>query len=376
MDFDIQIFHSVMEIGPTAWDQLGKGQPFTSSRWYCFGEAVFSDCSPTYVTLSQGNEPLAGSVFWVKRQEWLPIGSSIARFGAEELLRRRPLLMCAAPLACTPGWFLPESSLRAAAVKTISETALEIGAKHRASFVSFSYIPEADVQQGGWPEDFSAISFTDEDTCLEISWPDFDSYLMHLAKSTRRNHRLHAKQADEMGVVVTAHSTVTDIDRAIPLIWNVERFHRAGRRPWTRSVLENAHLVDSTWITAHIGERLVGCCLVIGDGPARIATLLGLDYSVPQYIYVYYQIIYAAIRSAIEQGAEKLYGGGGAYELKRRLGFRVLPNDYLVVAAAGKSFRWIERKLAKWAGLQNAGEKAANATIDPDRVTEDAPDGY
>jgi predicted N-acyltransferase len=372
MDFDIQITHSVMETGQAAWDHLSSGHPFASFRWYRFGETVLSDCSPTYVTLSHDHEPVARGAFWLKRQEWLPIASTAVRYGADQLLRRWPLLMCAAPLASAPGLVLPESLLRGTALKTIADVGLDLGVKNRASFVLFSYTKENEVHQVGWPEAFSAISFSDEETSLEITWPDFESYLKHLAKSTRRNHRLHCKQADGMGVVVSTHSSVSDVNRATALIQNVERYHHMGRRPWTRAMLENAHLVDSIWITAHIGGRLVGCCSVIGDGDTQIATLLGLDYSIQQYIYVYYQIMYAAVQSAIERGAKVLYGGGGAYELKRRLGFRVLPNDYLMIAATRKSFQWIERKAIKWAGLQ----KTADWVDSPDRATDSNSDGF
>jgi predicted N-acyltransferase len=372
MDFDIQINHSVTEIGQAAWDHLSGGRPFASFRWYRFGEAALSDCSPTYITLSHDHEPVARGAFWLKRQEWLPIASTAVRYGADQLLRRWPLLMCAAPLASAPGLVLPESPLREDALKTIADVGLELGMKYRASFVFFSYTQENEVQQSGWPEVFSAISFSDEETSLEITWPDFESYLKHLAKSTRRNHRLHCKQADEMGVVVSAHPSVSDLDRAITLIQNVEQYHHMGRRPWTRAMLENAHLVDSTWITAHIGDRLVGCCSVIGDGDTQIATLLGLDYSIQQYIYVYYQIMYAAVQSAIERGAKVLYGGGGAYELKRRLGFRTLPNDYLMIAATRKSFRWIERKATKWASSQKTSDRADGL----ERATDNNKDGF
>ena len=58
-------------------------------------------------------------------------------------------------------------------------------------------------------------------------------------------------------------------------------------------------------------------------------------------MYVYYQIIYAAIRYSIESGAKLLMGGGGAYELKRRLGFSKLPDDYMMVAANGQLLGWL-----------------------------------
>ena len=85
--------------------------------------------------------------------------------------------------------------------------------------------------------------YPDEETSLDIIWPDFDSYIKHLAKSTRRNVRLHGIKADELGVVVTAHSGPVDIDQALTLIYNVDTYHRVGHRPWTKAILENASMV-------------------------------------------------------------------------------------------------------------------------------------
>ena len=199
---------------------------------------------------------------------------------------------------------------------------------------------------------------------MDISWPDFESYLKHLAKSTRRNFRLHCKQANDLAIAITVQPSVSDIDKALTLIQNVETYHRVGHRPWARAMLENAHMVDSLWISARIGDRLVGCCSLIGDGDAQNATLLGLDYSFSQSIYVYYQLIYAAIRCTIERGCKILYGGGGAYELKRRLGFKTLPDDYLVVAATGQMFGWLLRSSARLIESQKMNPEGQG---DPDK---------
>jgi predicted N-acyltransferase len=344
MVFSIQVARSVTEISRTVWDELSGDRPFTSYQWYYFGEKALFDCSPVYILLSQNDKPVARASFWFKHQEWLPIASPILRFGAEKLLQRYPLMMCATPLVCVPALVLPDSSARPEALRTIAETAMELGKKENASFSFFSYLSIGEIQQAGWPRDYSAITFSDAETSLEIAWPDFESYLRHLAKSTRRNHKLHSMRATELGVTVASRAAIADFERAIKLIENVEQYHRVGHRPWTRAFLENIGLADDfTWITAHIGDRLVGCCAIVGERGAQIATLLGLDYSIPDFTYIYYQIIYAAIRSAIEHGAKILYGGGGAYEFKRRLGFRMLPDDYLEITALKKPLRGLLR---------------------------------
>jgi hypothetical protein len=73
VDFDIQIVHGVEKVGQAAWDRLGRGQPFTSYRWYRFGEAVMDDSMPVYIILAQNGEPVARATSWVIRNEPQPI---------------------------------------------------------------------------------------------------------------------------------------------------------------------------------------------------------------------------------------------------------------------------------------------------------------
>lgn len=366
MDFDIQVAHSVKEVGEDTWNQLSGARPLSSFRWYRFGEAVLEECPPTYITLSRGAEPVARATFWLKRREWLPLTSQVVRSGAEQLLYRWPLFSCETPLVSISGLVLPEGSTRTAALETIVHTAEAIGKAEHASFTLFGYIHPQDALGEGWSKAFSPIFYPDEETSLDIIWPDFEGYIKHLAKSTRRNYKLHGKKADELAVEITAHSGPLDIDQALTLIHNVDTYHHVGHRPWTKAILENANLVDSRWIAARVGDRLVGCCSVIGDGSVQIATLLGLDYSFPEFMYVYYQIIYAAVRQAIESGAKLLIGGGGAYELKRRLGFSKLPDDYMMVAASRHWLQWPLRAAARLIGSQNADIEVQSDPEDPD----------
>jgi hypothetical protein len=347
MNFDVQLAHSVTEIGQPAWDRLNAGRPFSSYRWYQFGEAVLSDCHPTYILLACDGQAVAQASFWLKHREWLPFSSTLLLYGAERMLQKRPLFMCAAPLASAPALVLPEPPLREAALETIARLALQLGREQKASLTFFGYTPTPIAQEKSWPDRYSPVSLSNTDTSLEIAWPDFDSYLKHLAQSTRRNVRLHDKQAAEMGVVVSTQSEVPDPGRAFELIQAVESHHHMSHRPWTRSVLENVRLVDSTWVAARIGNKLVGCCLLVGDGHVQSATLLGLDYSIPQSIYIYYQVMYAAVRYAIESKASVLYGGDGAYEFKRRLGFRKLPEDYMLIATDNLLLRFLIRSMAR-----------------------------
>lgn len=343
MSFDLQIANSVKEIGQEAWDRLGEGLPFTSYRWYCFGETVLTGDKPVHLVLSRQGRPLARASFWLRSKEPLPISSPRMRRFTGAVLRRWPLFMCQIPLASAPALLLPAPPLRDEALETIAQAAYDLARQYKASFLVCSYLERHEAAWAGWPDTFTPVEVPGPGTRLVVRWPDFESYLKDLSKSARKDYRRHRNRAKDMGVVVAAHQMVTDVDQAMVLIRNVERHHGSQPNPWARSVLEQANMVEATWLTAKIEDRLVGCGLLLGEGGVRFLALLGLDYEVR---YAYFQLVYAAIRSAIEQGVKILRGGGGAYQIKQRLGFEVEGNNHLVFVGRGPFLQRLGRRLS------------------------------
>ena len=351
VNFDIQVVHSVKEAGQKAWDRLGKGRPFTSYRWYRFGETVLTDSTPVYIILSQGGEAVARGTFLLKRQEPVPASSKAIRRLIKMLLRRWPLLVCRSPLASTSGLILPDPPLRDAALKIIAQIAQEEARRYQASFLVFDYLERQQTEWAGWPDVFAPATIPDPGTHLAIAWTDFESYLKHLRKSVRKDYRRHHNRAADLGIVVRRHPAVTNPNEATLLIRNVEKHHDSAPNPWVRMILENASMVDATWLTAEMANRLVGCGLLLGDGDVRFLALLGLDYSVQ---YAYFQLVYAAIRCAIEEGIQVLWGGSGAYKMKQRMGFQLESNDYVVFAGRGP----LSRRLGHWVAKAEASRDA------------------
>src|SRR5512145_3371150 len=104
---DIQVAHRVGEIGQEQWDAVSQQHPFTSYRWYRFGETVLFDDTPTYVTLSWDGRPTARATFWLTRKEPLPIKSNRLRSLAQQAFYHSPLFFCRTPVAKTWGLILP-----------------------------------------------------------------------------------------------------------------------------------------------------------------------------------------------------------------------------------------------------------------------------
>jgi len=343
MSFEVQIAHSVEEIGQAEWNRLGNGRPFAIYRWYRFGEAVLSACTPIYIILADKGEAIARATFWLKRQEPLPVSSRPIRLLMEALIRRWPLLMCQVPLTSLSGLILPDPPLRAAALKSIVQVAQEQARKHQASFLIFSYLEQDETEWEGWPQNFASVTKGgDPGTTMTLTWPDFESYLKHLSHKTQKNYRRNCRSASHLGIEIRNQTSVTGIDQALKLIRNVEQRYDSPPNPWVRPILENAHRVEAAWVTAEIKDRLVGCELVLGDGDTLFVTALGLDYEVP---YTYFMLGYADIRWAIEAGAKCLRWGSGAYEAKQRLGFDLESNNALIYLSPNP---WLQR-LGTWA---------------------------
>lgn len=351
MDFDVQIVHSIKEIGQETWDRLGAGHPFGSYCWYQFGEAVLTDNSPVYIIISQQSQLVARGTFWLKTQEPLPIQSTLVRRLIEGLMSRWPLLICRSPLTSISGLILPQPPMRDQALRFMTEIALGVARRLKASFLVFDYLEKQQAMLSSWSDAFIATQVSDPGTYLAVTWPDFESYVAHLSKSARKDYRRHRNRAADLGIRITHRRLIEPleeeiIDQSMALIKNVDRHYGSPSHPYGRAILENAHTIGAVWLTAQVEDRLVGCGLVLGDGDIQFLALLGLDYDVK---YAYFQMVYAAIHSAIENGVKVLRGGSGTYGLKQRLGFQLESNNHVTFAGRGSVLQRFGRWAAKMA---------------------------
>ncbi len=334
MSLDVQIAHSVDDVGQEAWDRLGQGRPFASYRWYRFGEKAMAYAQPRYVIVSRHGEPVARATFWLTKRELMPLASRGMNAVLHFLLRRWPLLICQSPIssAAVSGLILPEPPLRDAALETLASAARDILYQVRGSFAIFSYVGEDEAALSGWPDGFVAGTTPGPGTQMAISWPDFDSYLADMSKKRRYNIRRNMRLAAEEGIEVRTSPGVTDVERAMELHHRVNEHFGAQTEPWMRGAFEHAHMVDAIWLTAERDGRIVGCELMLGDGGTWFVTGLGMDYDVN---YVYFALGYADIRCAIERGARALRWGSLTYETKERLGFEKESNNHDVFVGRG-----------------------------------------
>lgn len=324
-DFSAQIYRSMGDIAPAAWDALSAGRPFQSSRWYAYGERVMADCPPFYITLHLDGKPVGRGTFYLVRDEPLPLPSP-ARSLLRPALRRWPLLLCCAPLANASGLLLPEGADRSPARARLLTEAEAIARQNRCSFVLCDYV-EAEETRQEWPAGYRSMTVADPGTCLPVEWPDFESYLAARNKKDRQHYKRSLREAEKRGIRVTRRSRVPAPDEFLPLIRSVEKRHGVDRNLRALAMLEHLEMAGGTFLEARIGGHAAGCGLLLYDNGVQVAAALGLAEDVP---FVYFALVYESLRDAFERKTRLLRWGSGAYEVKKQLGFREETNNHSV----------------------------------------------
>lgn len=321
---DYQTYDSAREIGQQAWDALSDGRPFTSYRWHLYGEGVMADCRPIYLLVSAHGEAIARATFWTITNEPLPLPAWL-RIPTRAVLRRRPLLVCRSPLSSTSGLILPDAPLRRPALEAIV-TGIQAHARRlSASVILFDYLESDQIAWRDWPEGFAFTSVSDPGTRLLIQWQDFDEYLASTGKKGRQHYKRSLREAGNLGSALSIQRVADRLEESERLVRAVERRHGADHNPWMRGMIAHLDQVHGIWLKATIGERLVGCGVLLPDNGSMLATSLGLAEDVP---YVYFQLMYATVEQAIASGVSTLRLGSAAYDFKRRLGCALEDNNH------------------------------------------------
>jgi predicted N-acyltransferase len=332
---NIQAYDSIHQIDAAAWDQLSAGRPFQSHRWYVFGEQVMSDCTPVYLLASQAGVLVGRASLWLVKNDPLPQMLGRMKKPAETVLKNWPLLICRSPLASTTGLILSEAGMRPETLSALTDAITEKARQLGASFILFDYLPKADLE--GWPSRFKAMNLSTPGTVMENRWDSLEAYLLAGDKKDRQHYKRTIREADKLGIQIASHPHAERLEEALPIIREVETGHGASPNPWVRRMLENMEMVDGTFLTAIIDQKLVGCGLLLEDNGAQMTSTLGLT-EVP---YVYFMLIYESLKMAFEHQVRLLRWGSGAYEVKEQLGFSFEDNGSLTFTAVNPAVQRI-----------------------------------
>ncbi len=325
----IKIAHSIDEVNEREWNELSAGRPFQSHRWYHFGEQVMTDCKPFHFLAYEGGTLVGRAACWKIHNEPIPKMPALARKALHAAIKRWPLLICRSPIAFTSGTAIANGADPVTVTSTLANSALETARENQVSFVVFDYLREEDARH--FQNGFSATSNSSPGNIMENRWTSMEEYLQSGNKKDRQHYKRTLREAGKLNIKIERHTRVENVDEALNLIRRVEIDHGALPNPWARRTLENMEMVNGLYLTARIGDRLVGCGLLLEDNSAQTTSLLGLADDVP---FAYFMLAYESLSIAIEHKVRFLRWGSGAYEVKKRFGFSLEDNSFTTFGAS------------------------------------------
>jgi hypothetical protein len=294
-----------------------------------------AECPPTYLIAWDGETPVAGAALFRVHNEPLPLPKVARRFMAS-ILKQRPLLVCRSPLADTSALLLPGEPLRDEAHAVLAQAAQDEFRKQRCSFLVFEYLLTEQLKYPAWPQGYEPITLSEPGTYMPIEWESFDAYLKAWNKQDRQHYKQSLRDAEKLGITISKHNVVSDVDAAVQLIRNVSIWQGSASNPWMRGLLENLSMVDSTWIELHKDGRFSGCAAVMRDNQFQLVTGIGLEDDVPDG---YFLLLYTALQEAFEHKVRLIRLGTGSYDIKRRLGLHLEDTNHAMVTMARFSSR-------------------------------------
>ena len=334
----IDRFERIGDLDRDAWERAVGRRPFLSPRWLAWAEGIQDDARSAYV-VAHSHGAAGGMLCSIRSREQLPISHPLLLALVERYLQKRPLILCQAPLV---GLSALSDPVPNALMARLLEAARELVTEAKASFLIFPYLSELQTNNRVWDPGFSRVRMP-PNYYLPIRWASFDGYIASRRRSVRKDYRLHANRKRRLGLETSVCSELPNPARALELIRRHERRHGAAPHPWAERLVQEPMQEQGRWLLVKQGERLLGCGLALSDRRRLSLTLLGLDPAVPQ---VYFSLMYGAVKFAIENGAEGIYGGGGAEQFKARLGYAPLNANYVRVYAANPYLSRLGRWLA------------------------------
>jgi hypothetical protein len=338
-NLDIKVYNSISEISPEVWDGIASGRGFQSHSWYTFGERAMADSKPTYLVVYDGDKAMAGAAFFKVHNEPIPL-PSVAREFMVSILKQRPLLICRSPLADTSALLLPGEPNRDEALMLLSQVAQEQFKKQRCSFLVFDFLLTEQLRYPGWASGLEPVTVSEPGTYMPIEWESFEAYLEGGNQKDRQEYKKSLQEAEENGLVLSRHTSVSDVDTALNLIKNVSIWHGSAPNPWMRGLLENFSMIDGTWLEIRKDDKLIGCGAVIRDNKFQLTTGLGLEDDVPGG---YFLLLYTALQEAFQHNARLVRFGTGAYDIKRRFGLHLEDTNHAMVSFAGFPTRAVKK---------------------------------
>ena len=362
----LQRFDQIAQVNAARWDRAAGGRPFSSHAWLAYGERIHAADRPVYTLVGGKDGRETGSLAWVRRREQLPVSSSLIRALLDRYLVDRPLVTCQTAVAGLSGLFSGETTAHSG-IAQHAESLKQVLEEAGGSFLIVPFLDPATAADPAWGKGFLSVSLP-PNTFLPVEWTTFNGYVRDMRRSVRKDYRRHRNQALRLQLRTRIDIRPPDPETVRRLVRAVERKHRSAPLPFLDALVKERPVPGGRWIIVEKGGdsegetagEIVGCGCLARDRRWVNLTALGLADNSPN---VYFELMFGALAHAIESGAAGVFGGGGAYPFKERLGYSRTTNNRVLFYARSPRLRRLGAWLARREALEPAEMRLALPSI-------------
>lgn len=349
---------SIRDIDPAEWDTLAADGGLSVAHAYLAGVEADEAVTPRYLVARDPDGRLAGALPWYT---WCGGGDNLQYYSPHAVLTPRPLqqgtdagdwlpLRLIGTRSAYWNEFLVHPARRGIAerrdvIAALLDAVLRPDDLEPAARALMYLTPAAAAEALVLLPPEMPVLLTATDTCLEVSWDDFDGYLAHLPATRRRSARLEMARFAAAGFEVTTCRLRDCWEVAGPLLGSLQRRHEV---PMTDAQATEhlraqvAPLDDRSLVfLCSIRGRPVGFSLFYRWGRRLFARAAGFDYAATEGSAAYFNLaFYLPIRRAIEECAESIWWGPASWEAKLLRGARLVPRWSAVAPPPALETRW------------------------------------
>jgi hypothetical protein len=159
---------------------------------------------------------------------------------------------------------------------------------------------------------------------VEKSWKSFDGYLDAMSSKYRRRARSIIKKGDAIERRLFGYDDIIanreQIEKLYDAVHLKAKFRLASLTMDYFAAMQRTLPGNYSFVGYYLDGKMVGFRTTFFDDHSAEAHFIGLDYKINRQYDIYQNILIDYVREGIERGAEKIYLGRTASEIKSTLG--------------------------------------------------------
>ena len=375
-----QVFETIHDVDPQAWDALLNGRSITFSHafWKIIEESRLNDFHYRYVLFrDEDDQPVALATFYVVTTDiaifsppWLRKWLESVRKIFPGFLKLR-MLECGTPIILNSPPIVLHPDIDASEIVDQLHDVLKIYARKNGIFLVI--LRDFEQSESHWDLNFKKLGYHWvlglPNTYLNICWNSVDEYRAALKSYYRSKINNHLRKNAELGVRHDVIEDFSGISDELCRQWHVvhERANEFQREVLTSDFYrELSRRLDglAKIIRFFRGDIFVGHALLLHDNDTLRWLYFGRSEPVNDSLYLY--VIQAVIQTGIDLKVRRIEMGLTTYPIKLDVGARLEPIHYAICSTwsmLNPFIGWVYGLLNKPSSVQ---DKAVFKTEDSD----------